>query len=593
MHDGIFYALQALHIMQPEAFNRDIFFLYGSQDQYTIFSNLYAAAIKTFGMTHGTILLEILGLVLWLLAAWVLVRILPEVPATIALLLIITLDNYYGSHRVVGYAEHYLTARLYAELFALAGLAAYLNRWYFGGTLAYALAFLMHPLIALPALIIGLGIWLRPTVWLALLVGGGVMGILLGIAGIHPFTGLIQPMDDTWWQYNVGRSPFVFLHTWTWNAFSQVLLTIAITTAAGLMLSEIKLKQLAWAVLASVLALLTVSWVGASLLKLPLLISLQLHRVMWIAIVINPLMVTALAWESCHASKWHIILAVGLGIGLLLDSSIQGGYAVAIVLASLTGYHYAPHYQPSRWLWVLLAVLPLQALVFSLLNLDMDTAGNAYISSKPAWRIYLGHPLAALALFAGLYWLMYRHNQVAKGVTIIVIAGLLGWAGWNWYDHQTININNTAETFYDSPARQAAIAPIKDIVPQNTTVYWIEDPEKAWFWLQRANYVSFQQAAGSIFNRDTAIELIRRTQHIAQASDIDARNIWDSRPTTKDKQLTAPILQQLCQDKIIDYVIAKNYQADIKVLYFNDPDTKQRYGLYACRGENPTLLNLK
>lgn len=589
-HDGILYALQALHIIQPEAFSHDIFFLNGSQDKYTLFTNIYAVTISLFGLTYSTLLLDIIGLITWLVAAFILLRILPTIPAIIALLLIVTLDSYYGSYQVFAYAEPFLTGRLYAEAFSLIALSAYLNRRFIGGTFAYAVAFLMHPLMALPALAIGLGIWLRPMAWLALLAVGGAAGIVLGMAGVPPFTGLTQPMDGTWWLYNVGRSPFVFLHTWTWNGFSQILFTGSITTTAWLMLSDTRLRRLAWAVLASVLLLLVISFVGASLLKLPLIISLQLHRVMWIAIVINPLLVTAIAWESRHASTWHMILAIGLGIGLLFDSSIQGGFAVAVALVSIIGYHYAPNYQPARWVWMLAALLPLQAVAFSILNLHMDAGGDAYISARPAWRIYMGHPLIALTLFTGLYWLSRNNSRIAKGIAIMTVAGLLGFAGWSWRDQAAEQFNSAAETFYDSSERQAAIEPIREIVPPNATVYWVEDPEKAWFWLHRANYVSFAQSAGSIFNHDTTIELMRRTNHVTSASDLDARNAWDSRPTTKNKQLTTAILQQLCQDTTLDYVIAKNYQADVKLLRFTDPETKQQYGLYTCR-TNSNLID--
>ena len=45
-HDGLLYAGQAMAHLRPDVFGRDLFFAYGSQDDYTIFGQVYAAAVK-------------------------------------------------------------------------------------------------------------------------------------------------------------------------------------------------------------------------------------------------------------------------------------------------------------------------------------------------------------------------------------------------------------------------------------------------------------------------------------------------------------------------------------------------------------------
>ena len=48
-HDGLFYAVQALARITPEAYAGDVFFAFGSQDDYSLFSRLYATLIRRAG----------------------------------------------------------------------------------------------------------------------------------------------------------------------------------------------------------------------------------------------------------------------------------------------------------------------------------------------------------------------------------------------------------------------------------------------------------------------------------------------------------------------------------------------------------------
>ena len=584
-HDGLFYALQALNVLQPDIYSHDIFFLYGSQDQYTLFSNIYAFFIQHLGLGNGSVLLEILGLILWLLAAFSITRQLPSTAAAImALLLIATSHNNYGSHQVLGYAESSLTARLYAELFSLAGLAAYLRQQYYLGSLAYALAFTMHPLMTLPAFIIGLGIAMQLSLWLGLCSGGIIIGIILGVLGIAPFNGLLQPMDTQWWQYNVTRSPFVFLHTWTWQALSQSLFVCLVHFVAWLLLPANRLKKLAEAILISTLGFFAVSLIGGSLLKLPLIIGLQLHRIMWIGVVTTPIFLVALLWNTQNVTSWQRFIAFGLSLGLLIDTQLQSIYTLFVIMIGLLGMKFIPNYQPKPLVWFCAALLPLQAIVFSLINLQLDVADHNFINTMPAWRLYLSHTIIAITLCFISYIGITHRRTVLQVLTSIGIFLLITFTTWQWLDTKTINFKSTAETFYDSHERQQAIAPIQQLIPRNAVVYWVESPERAWFWLQRANYVSFDQAAGAVFNRQTTIELTRRDQHVIPASLLDSRIDWNSHPNVEEqKTITTEIAQHLCHDIGIDFIIAKRFQSELKITSFADPITNTQYGAYHCQ----------
>ena len=587
-HDSKFYTLQALQHLNPSVFSQDLFFLYGSQDQYSLFSHLHAAAIFIWGLNAGTMVMQGLGLGLWFVAAWALTRILPGKLAVVALLLIACADGHYGSHGLVSYGESFLTARLYAEAFSLAGLAAWLTGRKTWGGAAFAAAFVMHPLIALPALIIGLGMLFRPGVWFGVMGAGAVLALGLGTAGVQPFTGLLQPMDALWWQLAVARSPFVFLHTWQWEGFSRALFVLVATGTAWRTLPEGELRRLAWVTLTSVVGAFAIAYLGGSLLKLPLIAGLQLTRVMWIAQVITLLLITAMVWKSRQENIWDRVLAWGLALAVFVDIKMQGGFALLVLAFFWLGKGQVPDYKAPVWFWVLVGLVPFQILLWGTLNVSMEaereTLFNEHVSD---WRIYFANPVTALMGVTVAYWLLGR-DRIAKPMMwpgSMVVTSLLVLALSTWYDLQP-------EWDYGSLERQAAIAPIAARVPERATVYWAEEPEKAWFWLRRANYLSFSQIAGSVFSRSTAVEGLRRSAYVRPASLRDSTQNWDEHYKTAFSGLSSEsIVQQVCRDPILDYVIALS-QPESGVAYFEDPATGQGYGLYDCRAlrkSNPTV----
>ena len=577
-HDGAFYALQALLHLNPSIFSQDLFFLYGSQDQYSLFSHIYAAAVSLWGLSLGTTVLQGVGLGLWLVAAWALTRILPDKLAPVGLLLIVSVGGSYGSHGVFAYGESFLSARLFAEAFSLAGLAAWLaGRRTWGGAAFFA-ACAIHPLMALPAIMIGMGTQLRPKIWFCFIGICALLVLGLGFSGVQPFTGLVQPMDAVWWDLAVARSPFVFLHAWGWEGFSRALFVIVVTGTAWRVLPESQLRRLAWATLVCVLGAFVITYLGGSLLKLPLVAGLQLTRVMWIGLVITLVLLPAMVWHGRQGAFWDRALAWGLALAVFVDIKSQGGYAILVLTITYLGMRHFPTYKPPTWLLILFGLVPLQVMLWGLLNVRIDAELAGFFSEDIVWRGYFVNPATALTLVVGAYLLLARDRLSKYWVWggSAVVAGLILLAMTTWYDLQP-RLN------YGSPSRQAAIAPIVALVPENALVYWVESPHLAWFWLGRANYLSFSSTAGSLFARGTAVEALRRAPYVRPSSQRDANQTWDQRLSIKRAQPVSPFaVQQACRDPILDYVIAQS-QPSIGLVYFSDPITGLGYGLYDCR----------
>jgi hypothetical protein len=152
--DAQIYAFQALARLHPQLAT-DLYLLNTSQDQFTVFSPFYAACIDLLGLENAARLLTLLFAVWLLAAAW---RVASAVSGrdvawlAVALLLIVAGD--YGGSGVFRISEQYLTARLPAEALVISALACHLHGRKGLGLFLAVGALLVHPLIALPGLLL-------------------------------------------------------------------------------------------------------------------------------------------------------------------------------------------------------------------------------------------------------------------------------------------------------------------------------------------------------------------------------------------------------------------------------------------------------
>ena len=73
-HDARLYTLQALGRLHPQSLGQDVFLRFGSQDAFTLFSPIYAAAIRVLGVEDAARLLTLLGHAWWFAAAYLVAR---------------------------------------------------------------------------------------------------------------------------------------------------------------------------------------------------------------------------------------------------------------------------------------------------------------------------------------------------------------------------------------------------------------------------------------------------------------------------------------------------------------------------------------
>jgi hypothetical protein len=215
IHDARLYAVQALHHADPAAFDGDLFFAFGSQDSFTIFTWLYDPLIRALGLGPAQLLASILGQALWFSALLFLMRTLfqSDRERLLAGAAVILLEPSYSALRVFQYGETFTTPRLFTEAFVLAALALSHRRRWKSMSALLVLAAALHPLMALP----GIGVVVLSSggrrAWI-MIVGGLALGVTLALAGVDPFARVLVSLDETWFEVARQRSAHAFLSAW-------------------------------------------------------------------------------------------------------------------------------------------------------------------------------------------------------------------------------------------------------------------------------------------------------------------------------------------------------------------------------------------
>src|SRR5262249_40660022 len=74
VHDSRFYTVEVLNKLIPGRFADDLYFQYGSQGQFTLFTQMYKPFIAAFGVADGNLILTVIAQCLWLSGLFYLAR---------------------------------------------------------------------------------------------------------------------------------------------------------------------------------------------------------------------------------------------------------------------------------------------------------------------------------------------------------------------------------------------------------------------------------------------------------------------------------------------------------------------------------------
>ncbi len=511
-HDSVLYTVLALARLHPAALGHDLFVRYGTQDHYTIFSPMFAAAIQAAGLERAAAIMAFATYVAFFAAVWLLARrLMSASEALLAMGLLVVLPSWYGSNSVFAYMEAFLTPRQSAEAFALAGIAAALYSRHILAGVCMLVALLLHPIIAAA----GVTLWIilfpgfsRPRVAASVIAMLGIALIGLSATGIGPFA----HFDANW--LNILQTRLAYLFPTRWSVSEWVAMGIraaVLLVGVGYSRNEV-VRRLCIATLITLALGMLFAIVESDWLHVVVAAQMQTWRWLWLLGVLSVLLAPAIAidcWRSgglgraaallllsawlARADELAILPLVLACLTMLLPRAVRDPRAVQVV-------------QGGAYILLAASVIILAGEVRdSLPQLDVIRAGH-----RP-YMVRIGE-LQALA-FGGLLpavllvvvWWVGQHATrrsavLVAGLGAVLLLSVLPYGVQAW-----------TQSRYPED-RYQAFAPWRAAIPPSAEILWPDPPPAAWFELGRASYWSLYQMAGMVFSRDvTMVSTSRET----------------------------------------------------------------------------------
>lgn len=548
--DGQIYAFQALSRLNPQLAG-DLYLQNTSQDQFTVFSPLYSWCIDQLGLEGAARLLTLLFTLWFLAAAWRLACALagPGI-AWLAAAALLMVAGDYGAAGVFRILDASLTARLPAEALIVTALACYIRGRRRLSALLTLGAILIHPLIALPGLllIVCLGLPLRVSIGVA--IGGVFATLALAVAAIHMPAPpqLFAVMDGPWLEVVRERSQFLFLQLWSirdWGVNAQPFVSLGFTAVA---VPDERMRKLCAAAALVGAAGLAVALIGGLMGPVAILVQGQAWRWVWvpafIAIALVP--VTAVqAWRDERGGP-------ACSLWLLAGWMFSGMYGTALVTLAFVVWLRRAHDNPRRaryfrWLPAVLGAVILVCILTNFGALSGASIHDVFAMKFPA------------VLLVTLVWWSFTTSRTSRMPTVIatMLMVLSIWAFPAAFK-QTRTLASAADIreFADwanaiPPTGTVLVAPPKDV------------GAFVWFTLGRPNYMSLDQSSGVVFSRATALEVRRRSEVLLPLMDPEWKimsSLGKSGRGRTNEAKTHPLTQEnlvrVCADPQLGFVVS-------------------------------------
>lgn len=563
-HDARVYAVLALHHLHPDAYARDPFFMFGSQDSYSLFSFFYAPLIDSFGLTVAGAALQLAGGLLWCGASLVLTHVLlrrdglPDWLWIMAALAGAAMSvNYSPNGQTFVVNEGFPTARSLAFPLGLISLALVMKQRTVAALVCAAAASLLHPLLGIWPLAIAI---LAPLGWrwqLAALAAGSLTLGGLMYADLGPFS----RFDPVWEAVLRAHTHDVFVAAadqmrWRGHLFQLGCLLLGALvagpqTAVGrcyLLIGLISLLGLLFAALASY------CWPSR------IVVQAQLWRSMWLAAALMPFVLChvlgvfivryrpwSMVLMGCvafmlyeHDGLLYLLLALLLFVIVERRVSAEGGDR----WLHAAGRLYVRAWLPLLSGGALLALLPLYWGELTLLAgaINRDFSPNL----AEAIGLLIGGGLGVGFALQG--WLLARygaHYWCLGGLGILLLLSGLYW------DQRSDRDRN-----WERVAAFGRQDELRALIHPGDVVLWEGRlPLNTWYELRTAHYASAAQAIGMVFSREKTFELLRRVAHIRAANKVEGGGAEDDGHPFRFHVPTGKGVIRLCADEELDWVV--------------------------------------
>jgi hypothetical protein len=575
--DGQIYAFQAFAKLHP-SLTTDLYLQNTSQDQFTLFSPLYAKFISSLGLEQAARLLT-LAFTLWLLAAtWSFARTITGRNAAwpaVALLLIVAGD--YGASGVFQVLDPFLTARLPAEALTITALGCFFRGWKRLGLLLAMGALFIHPLMALPGLLLIVCLWLPIRVGLIGAISGVFATLLIAIVALDAPTAspLLTVMDASWLEVVRERSQFLFLQLWSirdWDVNARPFIYLGFTAIA---VTDERIRKLCVAAALVGTTGLAVAFIGGLVGPVAMVVQGQAWRWIWIGVFISVVLIPITTWHVWRDEKCGSLCTLLLVSGWILPGvSATACASLALILWLARSYVSAG---VAPYLRCLSAALGIAIVVWML-------SKHASLSVAPV-RDMFALRVAAVLLVAAVWWGTRAGRSASAPVLIFAMLAAISILMFPAAFKQSHTLASAAEIH--------EFADWDNVIPPTSTVLMAPPHDVGafvWFTLGRPNYLALDQSAGVVYSRATALEVRRRSQVLLPLMDrnwniltrLQAKPGSVRTKPAPTRPLTLESLLQVCADPQLGFVISPE-KVGFDLLRHEHPGTWKDWNLYDCR----------
>jgi hypothetical protein len=578
-HDARLYTLQAQGHMAPDLYGQDIFLRFGSQDNFTLFTPIYAWLCSWLGIEHAAALLTACGQWLFLAGCWLIARRLTNyLMATATLGLVLILPGNYGSDFIFTYLETFITPRLFAEALTLFSLLCFWKRRYaLTGAFLFG-AILLHPIMAMA----GVG-FLVATLALQhpkrFTQASALTLVVVTILLLTPL-GIRFRFDSEWLNIVAARAPCLFLQNWLYADWARLSVPALTLFLSSLFVLDIQKQIIAKASLLTAAGGLLVTAYGADLFKVIVITQGQAWRWLWLSTVLALLLLPSLMqllWQRNLAGRSTAVLLAAAW--LVRNESSSLGIAALTMAAGIACYKNLGDEIAWRKYWLGSCALLAATIGWTIAMQSLFAGLLVYTYHWPNWldewrTLLIDGPLP-FALLAGMCWIASQSRRWLHAgcsmICCILVIGLcrFGWQNWGYEEYSTSVLKS--------------MEPWRRLIPAGTEVLWMNGPPTpTWMALQRPSYISSIQTTVTLFSRPAAMELKKRAVAVDAIFTHAQPMVWTGVMETFSPSTHS--LSEICARIPVQFLVSSE-SLDVKPVANATPDMPPIYlnsRLYQC-----------
>ncbi|MEM8678729.1 MAG: hypothetical protein AAGF97_05145 [Planctomycetota bacterium] len=576
--DSCLYAALVSH-QANGAYADDLFIKYGSQDAYSLFSEIAAPMVRTIGLegTFFVLFLAANALFFWALQRLILRMVKSPAFAVLSLLFIATTPIWFGGLRVFHSNECLFTPRIVANAFVLFGIERILARRMGIALGLMLLALPIHPLMAFPGLLLWgcVAVLERFSQRTAMAIFASVGLAAAAVLLIKPVGFAVFGEFDSDWRDAVKCGNFyAFASEWEVADWMRILGGFVCVATAAAFSDDRRLRTLYLGVLLVAVAGVVGTWI-ATYAPYALLLQGQPYRALWPLQILAVPAGAQLVWMSWRAQRLpQQLFALAIVFAFLLQTWELAVVAWACAAAVMIGCRFffakqaAEGENPFNGMFTTLAIG-----TFLLFTLQCSWQATPVVIASLRRIQYFVEPSLAYRI---VFLILGPGVVLGLGVLVLLsLTSLLKTRRWAPV-LVLLLVVGVQLGFYSMPDISATedVQFLQRVLPQRADLNIhlpCPTPRFAWFKLHANNFFSVQQAAGSMFNRENALEARRRallTREIDLAAFTAAgfAAVGSENRSLKQTYVTSDLvgeptlkdLLNLCQQPELDFVLCRS-----------------------------------